>query len=61
MIDSNVRIFSLHMKAYVDASCDPRFSWSASLKFGQLAKIFGQMVPRPPAKNCPYAYAGSSS
>ena len=25
MIDSNVRIFSLHVKAYVDASYDPRF------------------------------------
>ena len=25
MIDSNVRMFSLHMKAYVDASYDPGF------------------------------------
>ena len=48
------------MKAYVDAWCDPCFFLTASLKFGQLAKSFGQMVhrPLPPrAKNCPYAYA----
>ena len=50
MIDSNVRIFSLNMKAYVDASCDHRFFLTASLKFGQLAKIFGQMVHPPPAR-----------
>ena len=30
MIDSNVRIFSLHMKAYVDALYDPRFFLTAS-------------------------------
>ena len=30
MIDSNVRIFSIHMKAYVDASYEPRFFLTAS-------------------------------
>ena len=30
MIDSNVRIFSLHMKAYVGAAYDPRFFLTAS-------------------------------
>ena len=30
MIDSNVRIFSLRMKVYVDALYDPRFFLTAS-------------------------------
>ena len=61
MIDSYVRIFSLHMQAYVSASYDHRFFSTVSLKYGQLARIFGQMVHRLPlAKNCPHAYASYS-
>ena len=43
MIDSHD---SLHMKAYVSASYYLHFISTVSYKFGQLTRIFGQMVHR---------------
>ena len=54
MIDSCVPL--LHKLVNVSASCDPCFFFTASQTFGQLQRIFGQMVHRPLAKNCSYAH-----
>ena len=53
MIDSYVRIFSLHMYAYVSASYDDCFVkiWATCENF------LGKWFTAPLAKNCPYAYA----
>ena len=56
MIDSNVRIFSLHMKAYVDASYYPRFFFDSFVKIRATCENFwAHGSPLPTAKNCPYA------
>ena len=54
-------IFTSYAGLYVSASYDHRFFSTVSLKYGQRARIFGQMVHRLPlARNCPYAYASYS-
>ena len=50
MIDSNVRIFSLYMKAYVDASYDPRFFYCFVKLWATCENIWANGSPAPRRK-----------